>query len=108
LKRGVPAELTRELNIPKNRKTILTTTVSHHPHGDWLLRVRVNGKIISEKPVSSKTVKNEWLIHTVDLSKYAGKKIKLQLENQPSGWSNEWAYWNEVKVNSAPITEKED
>jgi hypothetical protein len=105
LKRGVPSELTRELDIPKNKKTILTTVVSHHPHGDWLLRVRVNGKIISEQSVSSKTVENEWFTHTVDLSKYAGKKIKLQLENQPSGWRNEWAYWNEVKVISIPATE---
>ncbi|MDG2213962.1 MAG: hypothetical protein P8M70_09040, partial [Verrucomicrobiota bacterium] len=105
LKRGVPAELTREFDVPKNKKTILTAVVSHHPHGDWLLRVRVNGKIISEEPVSSKTVNNEWFTHTVDLSGYAGKKIKLQLENQPSGWRNEWAYWNEVKVMSIPGTE---
>ena len=105
LKRGVPSELTRELDVPKNKKTILTAVVSHHPHGDWLLRVRVNGKIISEKPVSSKTVKDEWFTHTVDLSGYAGKKIKLQLENQPSGWRNEWAYWNEVKVISIPATQ---
>ena len=105
LKRGVPAELTREFDVPKNKKTILTAVVSHHPHGDWLLRVRVNGKIISEEPVSSKTVENEWFTHTVDLSGYAGKKIKLLLENQPSGWRNEWAYWNEVKVMSIPGTE---
>ena len=104
LKRGVPAELTREFDVPKNKKTILTAVVSHHPHGDWLLRVRVNGKIISEESVSSKTVENEWFTHTVDLSGYAGKKIKLQLENQPSGWRNEWAYWNEVKVMSIPDT----
>ena len=104
LKRGVPSELNREFDVPKNKKTILTTVVSHHPHGDWLLRVKVNGKVVSETPVSSKTAQNEWLTHTVDLSRYAGKKIKLQLENQPSGWRNEWAYWNEVKIISSPKT----
>ena len=104
LKRGVPSELSREFDVPKNKKTILTIVVSHHPHGDWLLRVKVNGKIVSESPVSSNTVQNEWLTHTVDLSRYAGKKIKLQLENQPSGWRNEWAYWNDVKIISSPGT----
>ena len=62
-------------------KTVLQTTVSHHPHGDWELRVKVNGKIISKAEVSSKTVIDEWLTHEVDLSPYAGKQINLQLEN---------------------------
>ncbi len=103
LKRGVPSVLTRELLIPGKQQTILTTTVSHHPHGDWQLRVRIDGKIISEKPVATGTVKDEWLTHSVDLSKYAGRKIKLQLENHPSGWRNEWAYWHSVRITSAPI-----
>jgi hypothetical protein len=52
--------------------------------------------------VSSKTVTNEWLTHSVDLTRYAGKTIKLRLENYPNNWSNEWAYWHEVKVTSKP------
>ena len=67
------------------------------------LRVRVNGKIISRKEVSSKTVTNEWLTHEVDLSPYAGKEIHLQLDNQPTDWRNEWGYWHEVKVSAVPF-----
>jgi type 1 glutamine amidotransferase len=84
-------------------KTVLRTTVSHHPHGDWELRVKVNGKIISKAEVSSKTVIDEWLTHEVDLSPYAGKEIQLQLENQPTDWRNEWGYWHEVKVSTIPF-----
>ena len=98
IKRGVPSVLSRKLKIEDDMKTILRATVSHHPHGDWELRVRVNGKIISRKEVSSKTVTNEWLTHEVDLSTYAGKEINLQLENQPTDWSNEWGYWHEVSL----------
>ena len=57
--------------------------------------------------VSSKTVTDGWLTYTVDLSQYAGKTIKLQLENFPTGWHNEWAYWNEVKVVSTSLDAKE-
>ena len=102
-KRGVPSVLSRKLKIEDDMKTILRATVSHHPHGDWELRVRVNGKIISRKEVSSKTVTNEWLTHEVDLSPYAGKEINLQLENQPTDWRNEWGYWHEVKVSAVPF-----
>ena len=104
IKRGVPSVLSRKLKIEDDKKTVLQATVSHHPHGDWELRVKVNGKIISSKEVSSKTVSDEWLTHEVDLSPYAGKEINLQLENQPTDWRNEWGYWNEIKVQAMPLT----
>ena len=104
IKRGVPSVLSRKLKIEDDKKTVLRATVSHHPHGDWELRVKVNGKIISSKEVSSKTVSDEWLTHEVDLSPYAGKEINLQLENQPTDWRNEWGYWHEIKVQAMPLT----
>ena len=104
IKRGVPSVLSRKLRIEDDKKTVLRVTVSHHPHGDWELRVKVNGKIISSKEVSSKTVSDEWLTHEVDLSPYAGKEINLQLENQPTDWRNEWGYWHEIKVQAKPFT----
>ena len=104
IKRGVPSVLSRKLKIEDDKKTVLRVTVSHHPHGDWELRVKVNGKLISKTEVSSKTVIDEWLTHEVDLSPYAGKEINLQLENQPTDWRNEWGYWHEIKVQAMPFT----
>jgi putative membrane-bound dehydrogenase-like protein len=106
IKRGVPSVLSRKLQVYKGKKTVLRATVSHHPHGDWELRVKVDGKIISKTEVSSKTTTDEWLVHEVDLSPYGGKEINLQLENNPTGWGNEWAYWNEVKVAIVPLSLK--
>jgi len=100
LKRGVPSLLTKKISVPKGKKTGLSVTVSHHPHGDFELRVKVDGKVVSKRAVSSRTVTDEWLVQKVDLTPYAGKTINLQLENFPSGWRNEWAYWHEVKVTS--------
>jgi len=99
----VPSVLSRKVKIDEDMKTVLSATVSHHPHGDWELRVKVNGKIISKAEVSSKTVIDEWLTHEVDLSSYAGKEINVQLENYPTDWRNEWGYWHEVKVSTVPL-----
>ena len=61
------------------------------------------GKLFLEKAVSPRTTTDEWLTHTVDLSKHAGKEVELKLENYPSGWRNEWAYWHSVRLNSKAL-----
>ena len=87
------------VDIPVEKKTTLKMRVSHHPHGDWKLRVIVDGKPIAEQIVSSETVSDdEWLDVNVDLTKYAGKHITLGVENRANNWHNEWAYWNSVSV----------
>jgi len=35
---------------------------------------------------------------TVGLAPYRGKTVKLELCNQPTGWSNEAASWGEITV----------
>jgi hypothetical protein len=42
--------------------------------------------------------KNEWAEVEVDLTGFAGQKIKLSLENRANNWNCEWAYWNVIKV----------
>ncbi|MDG2469928.1 MAG: hypothetical protein P8M80_11660, partial [Pirellulaceae bacterium] len=93
--------LSRQITIPAFKKTALKMRVSHHPHGDWQLRVLVNGKVLSDQIVGSKTVgKNEWLDVAVDLSRFAGQTVKIVIENHPNNWANEWAYWNRVELSS--------
>jgi len=99
LNRETPSTLFRELEVPKNKKTRLMLRVSHHPHGDWQLRVLVGGKVLVEKVIGAKTVgDDEWLELNVDLSRFAGRKIPLTIENRANDWQNEWAYWNRVSI----------
>lgn len=94
-----PSRLIRSLNVPKDKQTSLKIRVSHHPHGDWQLRVLAGKDVLLDQAVSSKTVaKDEWLDVKVPLSKYAGQKINLAIENRASGWHNEWAYWSKVAI----------
>ena len=62
------SSLHRTAAIPTDKKTTLHMRVSHHPHGDWQLRVLADGKMIENQLVSSKTVgKDEWMEVSVDL-----------------------------------------
>lgn len=97
---NVPSRLQRWVEIPEGKTTRLILRVSHHPHGDWQLRVLAGESLIADEIVGSKTVKDEWLKKAIDLSKFAGKRIQLTLENRANNWQNEWAYWNEVRIES--------
>ncbi|WP_182864864.1 PVC-type heme-binding CxxCH protein [Stieleria mannarensis] len=97
--RHQPCRMFRDVKLPADKATELQLRVSHHPHGDWQLRVLVGKDVLADQTVSSSTVANdEWLDVTVDLSKYAGQQVRLTLENRANDWHNEWAYWNEVKL----------
>jgi hypothetical protein len=87
------------LEVPAGKQTMLKLRVSHHPHGDWQLRVVAAGEVLANQAVGSKTVaKDEWLNVDVDLSRFAGQKIQLSIENHPTQWHCEWAYWNRVEI----------
>lgn len=99
LNRKTPSSLVRELAVPANKKTSLRIRVSHHPHGDWQLKVSASGKRLTDRIVSSQSVaQDEWLDVNVDLTEFAGRKIQLLIENSPNNWQNEWAYWNKVSI----------
>ncbi len=93
-----PSFLQRKLSVPSGKTTKLELTTSHHPHGDWQLKVLVNGKVIADKLVGPQSVTKEWFDLSVDLTPYAGKEIDLRIENRANNWANEWAYWHKVDV----------
>jgi hypothetical protein len=92
--------LYRTLAVPADKKTTLHLVVGHHKEGDWMLVVKANGEKLLEKPVGKETATDGWLTVDVDLSKYAGKSLDLELVNQPSGWEKEAAYWAEITISS--------
>ena len=98
LDKKTPCSLKRQLQVPKGKFTQLKIRCSYHPHGDWQLRVLANSKILHDQIVSFKTVKSEWLELEVDLTKLAGQKIDLSLENRPNDWRNEFGFWHSVKI----------
>ncbi|NLX56202.1 MAG: ADP-ribosylglycohydrolase family protein [Planctomycetaceae bacterium] len=91
--------LTRVVSVPAGRKTTLRLTVGHDPKGDFDLVVRADDKELLRQPVGPSTcTAGHWLELSVDLSAFAGRDVRLDLVNQPSGWSFEAAYWAAIAV----------
>jgi len=90
--------LSREVKLPANKRTKLHLVVGHHPRGDWELVVKVAGKEILRKTVGPKTAENGWLDVEADLSPYAGKTVRIELLNRPTGWKFEAGYWAKIAL----------
>lgn len=91
-----PCRIVRVLHLPAGRKSLLKLTVGHHPQGDWTLVVKANGEEILRQAVGKATARGGWLDVVVDLSRYAGQRVQLELLNEPSGWSWEAGYWAQI------------
>jgi len=90
--------ISKRVSIPAGQMTTLQLVVGHHPEGDWTLIVKADGKELLKKTVGKQTTPDGWMHVNVDLSKYAGKEVKLELVNQPSGWAWEAGYWAEISL----------
>ncbi len=90
--------LSRTVKIPAGKQTTLNLVVGHDPQGDFDLIVRADGKPLLRKAVSAKTATAHWLTESIALSQFAGKTVKLELVNQPTGWSYEAAYWASIDL----------
>jgi len=40
----------------------------------------------------------KWRQFEVDLAKYAGESVTIELQNRATGWSHEAAYWSKIKL----------
>ena len=86
--------LSRKIEVPRGKKTILELEVTNHPKGDWRLGVLVNGKEALSKDINE----TKWRKFQINLSKHAGKTVSVELLNQATGWSHEAAYWSRIKL----------
>ncbi|HWQ92959.1 MAG TPA: ADP-ribosylglycohydrolase family protein [Clostridia bacterium] len=92
--------LTRTITPAVGKTTTLHLVITHDPQGDFDLIVRGNGEELLRTPVNASTVGDGWMTKDIDLSRFAGNPVRLELVNQPSGWAYEAAYWGEIGVHS--------
>lgn len=76
-------------------KPQLVVDVASDPGGDFLLKITVNRKDVIEKVIDTK---GKWETVTLDLSPYAGRQARIQIQNCANGWSNEAAYLAKVEI----------
>jgi len=90
--------MSKKVKIPAGKETTLALTVGHYPGGDWTLIVRANGEEELKYTIGKDSAQDGWLDVDVDLSHLAGKEVKLELINQPSGWKFEAGYWAKIEL----------
>lgn len=90
--------LTRTVTLPADKKSKLLVDVSPDARGDWQLVVLGNGERLLDEMISKDSTIAGWVSYSVDLSKFAGNEVKLQLLNQSNDWSWEFGYWGRVEL----------
>ena len=87
----------------------LGCTVGHDRRGgrDWRLVVRVGEDTLYDGIVSPETTVGGWTDLTVDLTRYAGRKITLAVHNAAQGSDFEHGYWKRVALVSRAVKREE-
>lgn len=86
------------VSVRKNVKTKLRISAGRHLEGDWQLVVRAAGQELLRTMVDASTAKEGWLDRDVDLSRFGGSNIVLEVVNEATGWHYEHAYWDTLEV----------
>jgi len=92
--------LSKKVDVPAGKKTVLELVVGHHERGDWTLLVKANGEPLLRKKIGPEISSDGWIELDADLSGLAGKSVLLELVNQADGWSFEAGYWAEIELES--------
>lgn len=90
-----PASLERKVKIQAG-KTKLKFNVAADDRGDWKLKVMANGQEIKTLIVDHE--KPRWKSVEIDLAKFEGQEITLNLEAHANGWNMEFAYWQGITL----------
>lgn len=86
------------VSVRNGKKTVLKISAGRYPDGNWQLVVRAAGDDIYRAMVDAESAKGGWLDRDVDLSRFAGKNIVVEVFNQANDWNYEHAFWQRLEV----------
>jgi len=99
ISRDEPNVISGSQLVPESGKTSLRLVVGRHPKGDWELLVKINGAVATKVRMNPGTSPNSWRNVVVDLSKYAGKNVRIAIESHDLGrWYYEFAYYARAEL----------
>ena len=90
-----PTALERKFTVDAS-KHMLKFAVAADDRGDWELVVKADGMVLKKMPVNHD--KPRWQEIGIDLGAYAGKEVTLRLEGHATGWSYEFGYWADIRM----------
>jgi hypothetical protein len=98
LNQEVACTLAKTIAVPPQGKTMLQIVVANDSRGDFRLVAKVDGKVLLQQTIGPDSVEDGWAKLSVDLSRFAGNRVKVELLNQANGWNWEAAYWAKVSL----------
>jgi hypothetical protein len=84
--------------VATGKKTVLKLSCARRSDGDWQLAVVADGQDLLRVMIDANTAADGWANHEIDLTRFAGKNVMLEVHNMPNSWPNEDAYWGLVRV----------
>lgn len=95
-----PAILRTGMLLPKDKPAVLDMHVTHYPQANWQLVVKVNGEVVHQELIDEKltVLQKGWATVQVDLSKFAGQKVLIEVLNQSNNRPNEFAYLKRLAI----------
>ena len=91
--RGVPLEIFRRVSVPKENPVLHVRVSNHSQESQFRLCISVGSWKVREQDI-----KDGWTDVYVDLSRWRGKAIEVCMEQIPTGWHDEWAYWSKIEI----------
>ena len=99
-----PATLEREVALPARTKSVLAFGVAAQAGGDWQLRVLVDGSLLQTRIIRSTGETARWQDVKLDLSAWAGKTVRVRLENGPGPGPISFGYWSDAQITQGDLT----
>lgn len=99
--RATGCVLFRTLTLPPGDDIRLVLEAGRHDleaRQDWLLLIRIDGEVVLEQAVDARTAPTGWCDIDVDLSRFAGRAVRIELVNAPTGWYFEFGFFREVRL----------
>ena len=96
-KKGEAVTLSRALKVPDGNP-VLHFAVANASGGDFRLVVRVGGTDILSTMVDDSSKKGHLRAYDISLQPWAGREVKVELANEPTGWLNEAACWSDLRI----------
>ena len=93
-----PCVLRAAVVLPAGQKSRLELEAHRHAEGDWKLIVTADGEKLQETLINKDNAGEKWFKTNVDLSKFAGQPVLLEIQNAANNWSHEEAYWSRVAI----------
>jgi len=93
-----PCVLRRSVDVPEGKQTRLVLAVAPAASGVWTLVVNANGERLHEGRVGDGASTAAWQTVTLDLSRYTGKKLQLELLHGAVTGKPDAAYWGQVEI----------